>query len=52
MIMLGPGSEDAARSALAAYPNGLQIGGGITAENAASLAGHRRKPCDRHFLSV
>lgn len=35
VIMLGPGSEDAARSALAAYPNGLQIGGGITAENAA-----------------
>jgi len=34
VIMLGPGSEDAARSALAAYPNGLQIGGGVTAENA------------------
>ena len=36
VVMLGPGSEDAARSALAAYPNGLQIGGGITADNAAS----------------
>lgn len=36
VIMLGPGSEDAARSALAAYPRGLQIGGGITAENAAA----------------
>lgn len=36
VILLGPGSEDAAKSALAAYPNGLQIGGGITAENAAS----------------
>ncbi len=36
VIMLGPGSEDAARSALAAYPHGLQIGGGITAENAAA----------------
>ena len=35
VIMLGPGSEDAARSALAAYPSGLQIGGGITAENAS-----------------
>ena len=34
VIMLGPGSEDAARSALAAYPGGLQIGGGITASNA------------------
>ncbi len=36
VIMLGPGSEDAARSALAAYPNSLQIGGGITADNAPS----------------
>lgn len=35
VIMLGLGSEDAARSALAAYPNGLQVGGGITAENSA-----------------
>lgn len=34
VIMLGPGSEDAARSALAAYPDGLQIGGGISADNA------------------
>lgn len=36
VIMLGPGSEDAAWSALAAYPNGLQLGGGITAANASS----------------
>ncbi len=35
VILLGPGSEDAARLALAAYPNGLQIGGGVTPENAA-----------------
>ncbi len=34
VIMLGPGSEEAARSALAVYPGGLQIGGGITAGNA------------------
>ncbi len=34
VIMLGPGNEDAARSALQAYPGGLQIGGGINAENA------------------
>jgi phosphoribosylformimino-5-aminoimidazole carboxamide ribotide isomerase len=34
VIMLGPGSEDAARSALAAYPNGLQIGGGVNSSNA------------------
>ena len=34
VIMLGPGNEEAAIRALHAYPNGLQIGGGITAENA------------------
>ena len=34
VIMLGPGNEDAARSALAAYPKGLQIGGGVNAQNA------------------
>ena len=36
VIQLGPGNGDAAREALAAYPGGLQIGGGITAENAAA----------------
>jgi len=35
VIKLGPGNEDAAREALAAWPGGLQVGGGITAENAA-----------------
>ena len=34
VIMLGPGNEEAAREALAAWPGGLQVGGGITAENA------------------
>lgn len=34
VIQLGPGNGDAAREALAAYPGGLQLGGGITAENA------------------
>lgn len=34
VIKLGPGNDAAAESALAAYPGGLQIGGGITAENA------------------
>ncbi len=34
VIMLGPGNEAAASEALAAWPGGLQIGGGITAENA------------------
>ena len=35
IIMLGRGNEEAARSALAAYPGGMQIGGGITAGNCA-----------------
>jgi phosphoribosylformimino-5-aminoimidazole carboxamide ribotide isomerase len=34
VIMLGQGNENEARSALAAFPGGLQIGGGITAVNA------------------
>ena len=35
VIMLGPGNERAAREALAAFPGGMQIGGGIDRENAA-----------------
>ncbi|MDF1577493.1 MAG: phosphoribosylformimino-5-aminoimidazole carboxamide ribotide isomerase [Desulfurivibrionaceae bacterium] len=35
IIMLGPGNEEAALAALAAWPGGMQIGGGITAANAA-----------------
>jgi len=35
IIMLGPGNEDAALDALQAWPCGMQIGGGITADNAA-----------------
>lgn len=35
VIMLGPGNEAAAAEALQAFPGGLQIGGGITAANAA-----------------
>jgi phosphoribosylformimino-5-aminoimidazole carboxamide ribotide isomerase len=34
IIMLGPGNEDAAAEALAAWPGGLQVGGGINPENA------------------
>ena len=34
VIKLGPGNDKAARVALAAYPEGLQIGGGITSDNA------------------
>ena len=35
VIMLGPGNEAAAMEALAAGPGGMQLGGGITAANAA-----------------
>lgn len=35
VIMLGAGNDDAARAALTAFPDGLHIGGGITAANAA-----------------
>ncbi len=34
VIMLGPGNEEAAAEALAAWPGGLQIGGGINGDNA------------------
>jgi phosphoribosylformimino-5-aminoimidazole carboxamide ribotide isomerase len=39
VIMLGPGNEEAARTALAAYPGGLQIGGGINVDNARAWLG-------------
>ena len=35
VIKLGPGNDSAAREALAAYPGGFQIGGGIHEDNAA-----------------
>lgn len=34
VIMLGPKNDDAAREALAAWPGGLQVGGGINDRNA------------------
>ncbi|KAF8913896.1 Phosphoribosylformimino-5-aminoimidazole carboxamide ribotide isomerase [Gymnopilus junonius] len=34
VIKLGPGNDQAARDALAAWPDGLQIGGGINENNA------------------
>jgi len=36
VILLGPGNEAAALEALRAYPGGLQLGGGVTAQNARS----------------
>lgn len=35
IIQLGGGNEAAARAALAAWPGGMQLGGGVTPENAA-----------------
>ena len=34
VIQLGSGNAEAARAALAAWPGGLQLGGGVTADNA------------------
>jgi phosphoribosylformimino-5-aminoimidazole carboxamide ribotide isomerase len=34
VIQLGPGNETEVRSAMAAFPGGLQIGGGVNAQNA------------------
>ena len=34
VIKLGPGNDEAAREALAAFPGGLHLGGGVDAENA------------------
>jgi len=34
VIMLGKGNVEAAKEALSAYPNGLQVGGGINPDNA------------------
>ena len=36
VIMLGPGNEQAARDALAGFPGGLQVGGGVNVDNARS----------------
>lgn len=36
VIMLGPGNESAAAAAVAAFPGGLQVGGGINPQNAAA----------------
>lgn len=39
VIMLGPGNDQAAAEALATWPGGLQIGGGITDQNARDWIG-------------
>ncbi len=40
VIKLGPGNDEAAREALAAWPGGLHLGGGITGDNAETWLGH------------
>lgn len=35
VVMLGPGNTEAAKEALKTWPNGLQVAGGITDENAS-----------------
>ncbi len=35
IIQLGPGNRAAAQAALAAWPGGMQLGGGVTADNAS-----------------
>lgn len=40
VICLGPGNEGAAREALAAYPGGLQLGGGVNTDNARAWLDH------------
>jgi phosphoribosylformimino-5-aminoimidazole carboxamide ribotide isomerase len=34
VVMLGPGNEDAAKEALAAWPGGFHLAGGVTDKNA------------------
>jgi len=51
VIMLGPGNKDAAKKALQAAPNTLQVGGGITADNAEEwLAAGAEKVIVTSFL--
>jgi len=37
VIMLGPGNREAALEAVAAFPGGLQVGGGVTPDNCKEL---------------
>ena len=57
VIRLGGGNspdvnDSAARAALAAFPGGLQIGGGITPDNAAEWIDAWRQPRDRYLVVV
>lgn len=50
VIMLGPGNDEAAQEALAAWPRHLQVGGGINDNNAASWI--EKGASQVRFLSV
>lgn len=40
IIKLGPGNDEAAKEALGTWPGGMQLGGGITAENGGQWLDH------------
>lgn len=47
IVMLGPGNDEAAADALSAWPGGLQVGGGLNAENAKGwIEKGAEKVCD------
>ena len=52
VIMLGPGNEVAAEEALRAWPEGLQVGGGINPHNAQQWIdkGASKVPCIPLYL--
>lgn len=53
VIMLGPGNEEAARESLAAWPGGLQVGGGINEKNARQwIEAGAEKVCISPPLSI
>jgi phosphoribosylformimino-5-aminoimidazole carboxamide ribotide isomerase len=52
IIQLGPGNADAARSALAAWPGGMQLGGGVTAGQCCLVAGRRGQSCHRDLVRL
>jgi len=53
VIMLGPGNSDAAREALQAWPGKLQIGGGITDQNAAEwIDAGAEKVCTLYYTRL
>lgn len=57
VIMLGPGNDTAAEEALAAWPQGLQVGGGIKDNNAkewidAGAERVKQKTPSTHTLEV